>query len=89
MKEFTYVIEDPNGLHARPAGKLATYAKQFASEILVKCGEKQADGKRLLSLMTLGATSGSTLCFTVSGNDEESAYAALEAFCKANLNGGN
>lgn len=89
MKEFTYVIEDPNGLHARPAGKLATFAKQFASEILVKCGEKQADGKRLLSLMTLGATSGSTLCFSVSGEDEESAYAALEAFCKSNLNGGN
>lgn len=88
MKEFTYVIEDPNGLHARPAGKLATFAKQFACEILVKCGEKQADGKRLLALMTLGATSGSTLTFSISGSDEENACSSLEEFCKANLNGG-
>lgn len=89
MKTFTYVLQDPNGLHARPAGKLATYAKQFASEILVQCGEKQADCKRLLALMTLGATHGSSLTFSISGEDEESACSSLEDFCKSNLGGGN
>ena len=88
MKEFTYVIEDPNGLHARPAGKLATFAKQFASDIRVKTDSKEADGKRLLALMSLGATHGTALTFSISGNDEESACASLEEFCKANLNGG-
>ncbi|MBQ9773082.1 MAG: HPr family phosphocarrier protein [Clostridia bacterium] len=82
MKEFTYVIEDPNGMHARPAGKLATYTKQFSSQIRVFCGDKEADGKRLLSLMSLGAVCGATLRFTLDGEDEGEACAALERFCK-------
>ena len=85
MKEFTYQIADPNGLHARPAGKLATFAKQFESEIRIKSGEKEADGKRLLALMSLGALHGSTLAFCITGADEERAREALEAFCREEL----
>ena len=82
MKEFTYIIQDKNGMHARPAGKLATFAKQFSSQIKVSTNEKEADGKRLLSLMSLGATHGAELKFTVTGEDEDEASTALEAFCK-------
>ena len=35
MKEFTYTITDKDGMHARPAGRLAMRAKQFASNINV------------------------------------------------------
>ncbi len=82
MKQFTYRIEDPNGMHARPAGMLATFAKKFQSDIRVRAGEKEADGKRLLSLMSLGAVHGSELTFTVTGEDEESAARELEQFCR-------
>lgn len=30
MKQFTYTITDPLGIHARPAGQLAKLAKSFA-----------------------------------------------------------
>ena len=50
MKEFTYTIQDKDGMHARPAGRLAMCAKQFASSINVKANGKMADGKRLISL---------------------------------------
>ena len=30
MKQFTYVIQDPLGIHARPAGALVKAAKPFA-----------------------------------------------------------
>lgn len=83
MKSFTYRIEDPNGMHARPAGALATQAKKFESEITVRVGEKKADGKRLLSLMSLGATCGVKLFFEIIGKDEEKAAAALEALCRS------
>ena len=83
MKEFTYKIEDPNGMHARPAGMLATFAKQFHADIRVNAGEKSADGKRLLSLMSLGAVHGSELIFTVTGEDEDTAARELERFCRA------
>ena len=82
MKSFSYRIEDPNGMHARPAGAIAAQAKKFKSEITVRIGEKKADGKRLLSLMSLGATSGSELIFEIAGSDEESAATALETFCR-------
>ncbi len=83
MKQFTYSIEDPNGMHARPAGALATFAKRFQSDVRVKAGEKEADGKRLLSLMSLGATHGTLLTFTVTGEDEAVAAAEIEQFLRA------
>jgi phosphocarrier protein len=89
MKQFTYRIEDPNGMHARPAGALATYAKQFVSDVRVrvKDKDKEADGKRLLALMSLGAVSGSDLIFSISGADEDRAAPAIEEFCRAQLGG--
>ncbi len=88
MKEFSYQIEDENGLHARPAGKLATCAKRFASEVRVCTNGKTADGKRLLSLMSLGAVQGSTLEFCIFGEDEEEASRTLEGYCGELLKGG-
>ena len=77
MKEFDFEIKDKNGLHARPAGMLATVARGFESEIRVISMGKEADGKRLLSLMSLGAKCGSQLHFKISGSDEEAACQAL------------
>ena len=82
MKEFTYQIKDPSGMPARPAGQLASFAKKFESSIRIQCKEKEADAKRLLSLMSLGATHGTVLTFLIEGEDEERAAAALSAFCE-------
>lgn len=82
MREFTYRIEDPNGMHARPAGRLATFAKQFDADIRVRAGEKEADGKRLLALMSLGALCGTELRFVITGIDEDVACAEVERYCK-------
>ena len=83
MKTFTYRINDPNGMHARPAGTIAAQAKKFESEITVRVGEKRADGKRLLSLMSLGATCGCELHFEIVGKDEATAADTLEAVCRS------
>ena len=86
MKTFVYQIQDPNGLHARPAGKLATFAKRFHATVKVRANEKEADAKRLLSLMSLGAVSGTALAFLIEGDDEEAAAEALERFCVGGMN---
>lgn len=85
MKEFSYVLTDENGIHARPAGMLVKEAAKFMSKITVQKGEKSADGKRLFALMGLGAKKGDTLNFSIEGDDEEDAQAVLESFLKANL----
>lgn len=87
MKAFTYKVALENGLHARPAGALATEARKFASSIKIKTGEKEVDGKRLLSLMSLGATNGTELNFEIEGEDEEIAYNALKSFCEGGFGG--
>ena len=79
MRSFKFTIEEKNGLHARPAGMISSESKKFKSQITIKNGEKEADGKRLLSVMALGARLGSTLEFIIDGEDEEIAEAAIRS----------
>lgn len=85
MKTFDYTITDPLGIHARPAGMIATEAKKFTSAITFQKGDKTADGRRLFALMGLSAKEGDTLTVTCTGEDEEAAADALLALLKANL----
>ena len=82
MREFRYVVEDKNGLHARPAGMLAAVCKTFESEIKVDALGKEADGKRLLSLMSLGAKCGTELHFKINGSDEVLAEKTIKEHLK-------
>ena len=35
MKEFKYVVTDPEGIHARPAGMLVKAVKEFSCDIKI------------------------------------------------------
>ena len=85
MKEFTYVITDPLGLHARPAGLLVKAAAAYSSTITVTAPSGKADAKRLMALMRLAAKQGMELTVTVEGPDEDKAAAEIQAFLAANL----
>lgn len=77
MKTAVYKIDGKNGLHARPAGAMVNAAKQYSAAITVTLGEREADGKRLISLMTLGARAGDELKITAAGEDEAAALPAV------------
>lgn len=85
MKSFVYTITDPVGLHARPAGLLVKEVKKYASMVMVKKGEKASDAKKLMMLMGLGVKCGDEITVEVTGADEDTAVAELEAFFKDNL----
>ena len=85
MKEFKHVINDPLGMHARPAGMLVKAVAGYASKITVTAPTGTADAKRLMGLMRLAAKQGMELTITVDGPDEEKAAAELQAFLSANL----
>ena len=82
MKEFTYTITDPNGIHARPAGLLVKQLKAFKSTVTIFKGDKNVDMKKLLALMGLGVKQGDAVTIKVEGEDEEACAAALEKFMK-------
>ena len=85
MKEIKHVINDPLGMHARPAGMLVKAVAPFASKITVNAPTGSADAKRLMALMRLAAKQGMELTITIEGDDEEKAAAELQAFLTANL----
>ena len=85
MKEFTHVINDPLGLHARPAGMLVKACAGYASSVTITAPTGKADAKRLMAVMRLAAKQGMELTVSVDGADEEKAAAELQAFLKANL----
>ncbi len=86
MREFEYVITDPVGLHARPAGMLVKKAMEFPGvDIRLQKGEKTADAKRLFSVMSLGAKQGDSLRILLEGGEEEQAEKALKEFFSSGL----
>lgn len=83
MKQFTYTITDPVGIHARPAGLLVKAVKALDSTITIaKDDGKSAVGTKLMALMGLGIKQGETVTVTVEGGNEESNAAAMEKFFK-------
>ena len=85
MKEFKHVIQDPMGLHARPAGMLVKACAGYASKVTLTAPTGTADAKRLMGIMRLAAKQGMELTITVEGADEEKAAAELQEFLAANL----
>ena len=85
MVEFSYVIKDELGIHARPAGLLAKMAAGFKSNITLTVNGNAADAKRLISVMKLGAQQGQTAAFAIDGEDENAAADALKKFMQENL----
>ncbi len=65
------------GLHARAASKFVKLASTFQSEIGVKRGEREANGKSIMGLMMLAASCGTTIEVSASGPDEREALAAI------------
>ena len=85
MKEFKYVITDPEGIHARPAGELVKAAKGFSCNIKISKDGKEGDCKRIFGIMGLAVKKGMEVKMTFDGEDEAEACQAIETFMKENL----
>ena len=85
MKQFTYTITDPVGIHARPAGLLVKEVKKYDSTVTIEKAGNSVNAVKLMALMGLGIKCGETITVTVEGGNEEANAASLEAFFKANL----
>jgi phosphocarrier protein HPr len=74
-KETT--VGPKEGLHARPASLFVREAKRFSSQITVRKGEREANAKSPLKIMTLGARNGDSVVIRAEGEDESEAVEAL------------
>lgn len=72
-------------LHARPASLFVRVASTFVAVVEVRRGERGADAKNILEVLTLGATKGDTLEIAASGDDAEAAMEALATLVARNF----
>lgn len=86
MKQFSYTVKDPLGIHARPAGLLAKLCKAYSdTTVTVVKGDKEAKAAQLMKLMSLAIKQGDVVTVRVEGPAEEKAAAAVEEFFQDNL----
>ena len=80
------LVSLPDGvdLHARPAAQFVRTAMGFQARIAVAAGEREADAKSLLAVLSLGAKAGSALRLRADGEDAPVALDTL-AGCVAAL----
>ena len=85
-QEIIHKINDPRGMHARPAGQFVTLLSSFESKVQMSvAGGNAIDGKRLLLVMKLAASQGDDLKLVFDGPDEEKAAKDTAEFLKANM----
>ena len=77
MVTSQFTIANRLGLHARAAAQMVKIANRFTSEIRVKSGDREVNGKSIMGILTLAAVQGSLIVITVEGPDEKEALAQL------------
>ncbi len=79
-KEVT--VNNPTGLHARPATLLVKRASTYKSDVSIEFNGKKANVKSLIGVLSLGVVKGSVINVITSGEDEEKAAEELAALIK-------
>jgi phosphotransferase system HPr (HPr) family protein len=87
MPEITLTVHHEVGLHARPAAVFVKTAKQFCSAIKVTHGEREANAKSILSVLTLGVDQGAIITLCAEGEDADQALETLEVLIEDNFGG--
>jgi phosphocarrier protein len=80
LQRFTaeVVIENRNGLHARPAAMFVKISSRYRAEVWVEKDGERVNGKSIMGLMMLAAGKGSRLQVIAEGLDAEKAVAEIK-----------
>lgn len=70
-------INNPVGLHARPATFFIQKANEFKSVIWVEKDDRRVNAKSLLGVLSLGIVKGTTISIIADGSDESLAVDTL------------
>ena len=82
---FEYVVKDPTGIHARPAGIIAGIARKYECKITISANGKEAPADKVTDLMSLGITGGTKLKVSADGTDAEQALTELYQYMRTAL----
>jgi phosphotransferase system HPr (HPr) family protein len=77
MKRSTVLVSWEDGMKFRSAARMIRVAQNFHSTIVLKCGEKFADVRSIMSVVMLCATMGAVISIEATGDDEDQAVQAI------------
>lgn len=72
------VIDNRNGLHARPAAMFVKISSRYRAEVWVEKDGERVNGKSIMGLMMLAAGKGSKLIVIAEGGDADKVIAELK-----------
>lgn len=75
--EKEIVIQNRNGLHARPAAMFVKISSRYRAEVWVEKDGERVNGKSIMGLMMLAAGRGSKLQVIAEGTDADKVVAEL------------
>lgn len=75
-REFT--VSNKRGIHARAAAKIVEVVEGFKSEVWLKKGNLQANGRSILDILSLACGCGARVMVEAEGPDESQVISALE-----------
>ena len=79
------VVQNPVGLHARPATFFIQKSNEFKSSIWVEKDARKVNAKSLLGVLSLGITKGTEVTVHADGADGKEAVIALEALVQSDF----
>lgn len=72
------VIQNRNGLHARPAAMFVKVSSRYRADVWVEKDGERVNGKSIMGLMMLAAGKGSKLQIEAEGSDADKVIAEIE-----------
>lgn len=78
LVELRMIVLWEHGIHARPAATLAAVARKLAADINIVFGDRKANARSPVALMSLGIRKGHEIVIQASGVNAESAVATVE-----------
>lgn len=78
MEKTTLILNNPDGLHARPAAIFVQEASKFKSDIEIEFKGQSVNAKSIIGIMSLGAFHGEKVTLTADGPDEKRALKSLK-----------
>jgi len=75
----TFTVENPTGIHARPARKIVEAAKTFAGDVFLERDGNRFSAKSLVKVLSIGAKQGDSVAVIAEGDGAEAAIDAVGA----------
>ena len=85
MIQIDHIINNVDGLHARPIAELADIAKKLGTQIFILKGEKITNVENITEVISFGAKYRKKITIVVNGYNEDNASELVKEYIKNNL----